>query len=138
MPRNFYNRNAYRYDERHRNDTVKHMERFERAFLKKHVKGIVLDIGCGTGRTLAWIKNAVGCDISPEMLKQAKNKVPSPLLVSEAENLPFGDKIFDSVACMFTTLNLCDYEKAVQEMSRVLKPGGSAVVSVTSCWEKKN
>lgn len=134
----FYDKSAHKYDARHDNDTIKHMQKFEERFIRKHAKGKTLDIGCGTGRSLLWLDNAVGCDPSLEMLRIARNKTNFPLVQCEAEQLPYKDDSFDSVTCIFTVLNLCDYETAANEMNRVLKKGGAAVVSVASIWDKKD
>src|SRR3954452_12963337 len=61
----------------------------------------VLDAGCGTGRTSAWVAGAgaevVGFDASPEMLRRARERVPSASfsLADPAEPLPFGNGSFD-------------------------------------------
>jgi len=133
----FYDKTAHKYDARHENNTIKHMQKFEKKFIVKHIKGKTLDIGCGTGRSLSLLNDAFGCDPSFEMLRIAKNKTNFPLVKCGAENLSFKDKSFDSVTCIFTVLNLCDYEIAAKEMNRVLKKGGVAVVSVASIWDKK-
>ncbi len=134
----FYDKTAEKYDVRHDNDTIRYMQEFEKKFITKYAFGRTLDIGCGTARSLLWLKNAFGCDTSQEMLRKAKSKTKFPLIQCEAENLPYKDGNFDSVTCIFTVLNLCDYEKAVKEMSRLLKPGGVAIVSVASVWDRKN
>jgi ubiquinone/menaquinone biosynthesis C-methylase UbiE len=64
-----------------------------------------------------------------------KNAPTAKLVEGKAEHLPFGDNTFDTVLCMFSTLNLCDYPKALAEMQRVLKPSGKAVLSVSSIWD---
>jgi ubiquinone/menaquinone biosynthesis C-methylase UbiE len=138
MTREFYDKRARSYDERHRNQTVGYMQEFEKRFIRNHAFGKTLDIGCGTGRSLLFLENAIGCDPSLEMLKIAREKTNFQLTAAEAEELPFKDSSFDSVICIFTVLNLCDYEQAIIEMNRVLKKGGTAVISVTSSWEKKN
>ena len=129
----FYNRNAGKYDERHDTKRANYMRSVETLLLKKFAKGMTLDIGCGTGQNMGYA--TLGIDISAEMLKKAKKKGYENLVQARAEGLPFKNESFESVICMFTVLNLCDYEKAVIEMHRVLKKGGKAIVSTASIWD---
>lgn len=134
--KDFYDSTAHNYDKRHDNPTTKYMRHVEDKLIRKYAHGLVLDIGCGAGAHLGLLNNAVGLDISRSMLKEARNKTDKSLIQARAENLPFSDNYFDSIICMFTVLNLCDYDAAAKEMHRVLKPGGTAVVSVASVWDR--
>lgn len=129
----FYDTTAEKYDERHSNLRTKYMRGIEDKLIKKFVTGKVLDIGCGTGQHLTY--GGIGLDISAEMLQEAGKKGFNNLVQAKAEELPFRDNSFDSVLCIFTVLNLCEYAKAVQEISRVLKKNGIAIVSVASIWD---
>ncbi|MDQ2642203.1 MAG: class I SAM-dependent methyltransferase [Myxococcota bacterium] len=66
----------------------------------------VLDIACGTGRYLQIHvesgNHPTGMDISPHMLEHARKNVGPdvPLLLGDAEKLPFEDHSFDGVTCM--------------------------------------
>jgi ubiquinone/menaquinone biosynthesis C-methylase UbiE len=94
----------------------------------------VLDLACGTGNWLA-IQAAAhpsqpvewhGLDASPDMLGVARGKVPGARLVEgRAERLPYGDGAFDFVAVTFAFHHFADKEAALDEMVRVLAPGGS-------------
>src|SRR3981189_3979210 len=44
---------------------------------------------------------------------------------ADALNLPFADASFDLVSCAFGFRNLANYERGLQEILRVLKPGGT-------------
>jgi ubiquinone/menaquinone biosynthesis C-methylase UbiE len=94
----------------------------------------VLDIGCGTGRLLNRLADrfptlmGIGCDLSPEMLKQARrSNQHRPRLIfvkGNAESLPFADAQFDTT---FNTISFLHYphpERVFAEVSRVLKPQG--------------
>jgi len=128
----FYDITAEKYDERHDNVRTKYMRDIEQELIKKFVAGKVLDIGCGTGQHL---KYGIEMDISAGMLRHAKKKGFDNLVQAKAEELPFKDASFDSVLCMFTVLNLCNYRVAVSEIHRVLKKNGTVIVSAASIWD---
>lgn len=93
----------------------------------------VLEVGCGTGlvleRIAAFASEAKGIDLSPGMLAHAKSR---GLDVREADctRLPFDDASFD-VACSFKVLaHVPDFDAAVAEMVRVVRPGGHLVLDI--------
>ncbi len=97
------------------------------------LKGEVLDVACGTGdMVLELLKqgaDVTGVDLSEEMLAIAKRKVKSgKWKVADAEQLPFGDASFDAVTCAFGVRNFVHLEQGLNEMLRVLRPGGQLVV----------
>ncbi len=94
----------------------------------------VLDLGCGTGMLLRRIKGdhelVVGIDISLGMLRKARKEVPDvPLILADADHLPFGDECFDAVFSVTVLQNLPDPLSALREVVRVTKPGGRVLVS---------
>jgi SAM-dependent methyltransferase len=80
------------------------------------------------------VEDIMGLDPSREMLEKAKAK-GKPLVLGKGEKIPFPDGSFDTVLCLFSVLNVCNAEKTAQEIKRVLKPGGLAIVSVASVWD---
>jgi demethylmenaquinone methyltransferase/2-methoxy-6-polyprenyl-1,4-benzoquinol methylase len=97
----------------------------------------VLDLCCGTGDlAFAFRKEAprgteiIGSDFVPEMLVRARAKGAATgatveFIEADALYLPFPDASFDLVSCAFGFRNLANYERGIQEISRVLKPGGA-------------
>jgi ubiquinone/menaquinone biosynthesis C-methylase UbiE len=85
----------------------------------------VLEVGCGTGIHLEiFLKegmNAIGMDISSHMLRVSRQKLGKgvPLLLGDAQNLPFREKSFDCVALITTLEFVRDPGKAVQEALRI-------------------
>ena len=80
---------------------------FEHLLPKIPVGQQVLDVACGTGRYLLRHLAAghvpTGMDISPDMLEHARNNTQGlnvPLLLGDAERLPFPDSSFDGVTCV--------------------------------------
>jgi ubiquinone/menaquinone biosynthesis C-methylase UbiE len=108
------------------------------SFLKEQ-KGNVLDVGCGSGRNFIKIKGIkwFGVDFSQEMLKLAEDrskqlKIKTVLTKASSQKLPFEDNSFDAVLCyaLLHCINSCEgREKTLKEISRVLKPGGKALIS---------
>jgi ubiquinone/menaquinone biosynthesis C-methylase UbiE len=100
----------------------------------------ILDVGCGTGRTLLQLARAlpeqryVGVDLSPFYLERARRvlgQVPDLSLACEnAEVLPFRDGWFDVVTTtyLFHELPAKARRRAMAEMRRVLRPGGLFVL----------
>jgi SAM-dependent methyltransferase len=74
-----------------------------------------------------------GVDVSPAIVGQARAAFgPTPLgaSVADVRSLPFGDDSFDAIYSMGTIEHFDETERAVEEMARVLKPGGRAIVGV--------
>ena len=94
----------------------------------------VLDVGCGTGRLAAALTERAsakvwGVDASPEMLAEARAKLPRGAALKEAraEALPFKDGWFERVV-LWLVVHLVDRAAALAEARRVLGPGGRVVV----------
>ncbi|QEH36673.1 Demethylmenaquinone methyltransferase [Aquisphaera giovannonii] len=99
----------------------------------------VLDVGCGTGLFASRIRAAmpeaevVGIDLVPEMLAKgrrrweflADNVIP---VRGDSERLPFASGTFDFVTCANSFHHYPNQERAVQEMQRVLRPGGRLLI----------
>jgi SAM-dependent methyltransferase len=100
----------------------------------------VLDVGCGTGR---WVRRygelgfaAVGLDATIGMLQIARaNGTKAPLTAGLAQSLPFSDASFDCLSDI-TVAQHIPYElqsKALEEMVRVIKPGGRLILMEVIC-----
>lgn len=74
---------------------------------------------------------AVGLDFSSEAVEIARRNVPgAEFRQGDAQALPFDDASFDAVVCGYGIIHVPDPEKALEEMHRVLRPGGRVAVSV--------
>ncbi|WP_010530821.1 demethylmenaquinone methyltransferase [Lentibacillus jeotgali] len=104
-----------------------------------------LDVCCGTGDWSISLAEAVGSsgkviglDFSNNMLSVAEKKNESlqykqlSFLQGNAMKLPFDDNTFDYVTIGFGLRNVPDYMTVLEEMYRVVKPGGKAVCLETS------
>ena len=101
----------------------------------------ILDLACGTGINFEGVMTEsgadgllVGLDYSPGMLKQAHQRVRRyhwsnvALFLGNAARLPFADGVFDRVICTYSLKVIPPYRQALDEVVRVLKPGGVFVV----------
>lgn len=95
----------------------------------------VLDVACGTGVVAREAARrgaeATGLDRNPGMLAVARRLAPSiKWREGMAEKLPFDDDSFDAVTCQFGLMFFEDRMQALNEMMRVLRPGGRLAVAV--------
>jgi ubiquinone/menaquinone biosynthesis C-methylase UbiE len=100
----------------------------------------LLDVGCGTGRFLDFVKQAwprlpaVGLDLSEPYVKEAKRHLTRwsriDLVVGNGESIPVPDDSQDAVTSIFTFHELPPYVRRIvfREFARVLKPGGRVVL----------
>lgn len=93
-----------------------------------------LDIGCGNGRLIHHLKNkggvVTGADISKKMIESARKRFPdTEFIQANAENLPFQNEEFDVVVAAFLIVHLKNPEKMFKEIYRVLKDGGSFILT---------
>jgi ubiquinone/menaquinone biosynthesis C-methylase UbiE len=90
--------------------------------------GRVLDLGCGTGRSLPLYGSgvrAVGLDPCHESLLTARRRRPGvPLVRARAEALPFRDGAFDTVVSGLAFCSVSDVPLGLAEVRRVLRAGG--------------
>ena len=75
----------------------------------------------------------VGLDFSPRMIARAQQKAAArgssvEFQVGDALNLPFADNHFDGATVAFGIRNVADLDRALAEMTRVVRPGGRVVI----------
>lgn len=94
----------------------------------------VLDLCCGTCDLLRAMEKhsaarTFGSDFSHPMLTAAqKKRLRSPLFEADALTLPLREESFDLVTCAFGFRNLANYRRGLDEILRILKPGGMAAI----------
>ena len=116
----------------------------------------VLEIACGTGRFMTFVRDNLpldteytAVDLSPYYLDAARENdkywrrsrkaaegglveiAPAKVIQAQAENLPFEPESFDAVLCvyLFHELPRVVREQASAEMARVVRPGGTVVLT---------
>ncbi|MCD6207934.1 MAG: methyltransferase domain-containing protein [Methanosarcinales archaeon] len=135
----YYDNLASDYDTRFVNPQLDYMRTVEDSVLDETLKGvggIVLDVGCGTGKqTLDLAEkgfDVIGLDISSEMIRTAKKKsndagLSIPFLIASADSLPFKDGCISILISMFGAYShIPAYDRAFHEISRVLADGGGS------------
>ncbi len=100
--------------------------------------GVVIDVGCGTGRALPPLRAAVGqagaviaLDVTPEMLdaaRPASEAARAALVLADARFLPFADASADAVFAAGLVNHLPDPAAGLRELARVTRPGGLLVL----------
>ena len=93
-----------------------------------------LDVGCGEGRFCRIMKaaaiSAIGVDPTASLLDEARRRDPSgDYRLGRAEALEFESASFDLVVSYVTLIDIGEFRKAIHEMCRVLKPGGSLLAA---------
>ena len=98
----------------------------------------VLDVGCGPGTILGTVASArratrgTGVDLGPVRIRQAREKnADNPrvkFVKGDVQELQFGSGTFDVVYSRMLLQYIADKEKAVGEMVRVCKPGGTVLM----------
>lgn len=103
-----------------------------RKFLHPSPDDAVVDLGCGSGRTLLWNRDwgaaAVGVDIAPYFSEEARKE--KDLLLGDLRKLPFADATFSKAYSLDVLEHLSPdaLDGMLAEAARVLKPGGALFV----------
>jgi SAM-dependent methyltransferase len=136
--------------QRHWNETPLYLEEsqrymsypwlYEAAEFRNHAGERVLEIGCGTGSDLLQFAKhgavATGIDITPEHLRLARERAGNlaQVLPGDGANIPFPDGSFDYVYSHGVLHHLDQPRRMVDEIFRVLRPGGRFNVHVYAQW----
>ena len=96
---------------------------------------VLVDLSCGTGRWLAFAQsqgaNVFGFDLCREMLVEARKKAGLAGRLAQADTcrLPLPDRCADVVLCALALGHMSPLESAVAELARLVRPGGTLLVS---------
>jgi ubiquinone/menaquinone biosynthesis C-methylase UbiE len=95
-----------------------------------------LDFGCGNGAAAVRLAskiglNVTGIDVDPEQIETAREMSGQTanvrFLTTDGTQLPFGDNEFDFVGAHMVTHHIPDWQNALRQMLRVLKPNGCLI-----------
>jgi demethylmenaquinone methyltransferase/2-methoxy-6-polyprenyl-1,4-benzoquinol methylase len=136
--RAMFARIARRYDALNRLLSAGIDRRWRRALVRRmgDVRGcVLLDSCCGTGDLALALERAgarvVGVDFTPEMLVLARRKGAqrrTAFVAGDALRLPLADASTDGAAIAFGIRNVADRVRGMQELARVVRPGGSVIL----------
>ena len=127
------------YDLMNRVMTLGQDQRWRRFVVQKAQspgEGWVLDLATGTGDIAALMRQSypqarvIGSDFSRNMLEEARKRFSSLHIhwqAGDANALPFADNVFESVTFGYLLRNVDDSLRVLEEVHRVLKPGGRVV-----------
>jgi SAM-dependent methyltransferase len=108
--------------------------RQRRALLQRELEpgDTVLDLGCGAGRFLATLPDAIGVEIAEHAAERARSNVPGAdvRLLEPDGSLPVGHGEIDLVWCSEVLEHIPDVAHALLEVRRVLKPDGRVLITV--------
>ena len=119
---------------------------------KLNTGGVMLDVGCGEGRHIFGIMQqnphmkCIGLDMDKKSLEKAEegyayfkslSEAGAEFLLGSAYSIPLPDRSVDIIICSEVLEHLHEYSDAINEMHRVLKPGGKFYVSVPASWPEK-
>lgn len=96
---------------------------------------LTVDIGCGEGRLSRDLRalghTVVGVDASEGMVESARQADPQiEVHLADAARLPLGDRVADLAVAFMSLQDIDDYEGAISEMARILRPGGRLCLAV--------
>ena len=115
-------------------DTNKRIHVIFNALLTENIEGKkLLDAGCGTGwfsaKAVERGADVTSMDLGEQLLDQVKKKCRSTTICGSILEMPFPNNTFDIVISSEVIEHVPDPIKAIHEMHRVLKPGGSLVLT---------
>ena len=117
-----------------------------------NTNGIMLDVGCGEGRHIFGIMQqnplmqCIGLDMDKKSLKKAEegyayfktlSQAGAEFIIGSAYSIPLPNNSVDIVICSEVLEHLHEYNDAINEIYRVLKPGGKFYASVPASWPEK-
>lgn len=105
---------------------------------KINKNSVIIDIGCSSGymlediiKNFTFLKNIFGADFFSAGLIHCHKRLPEiPLFQLDILNCQFEDNIFDIITCLNVLEHIDDDLLALKNIHRILKPGGTVVITV--------
>lgn len=102
------------------------------AALAPHIKGRVLDFGCGS-KPYESLFGAASHYVGVDIARGAGSRAD---LIYDGRRLPFADASFDAIVCFEVLEHLFEPELLLPELQRVLRPGAPLLLSLPFAWEE--
>jgi SAM-dependent methyltransferase len=96
-------------------------------------QAVVLDAGCGSGRTMVELVQygeVHGIELDPEAAEVARARHAGEVMIGRLEELPWDEATFDLITCLDVIEHTPDDRATLRELRRVCKPGGWLLVTV--------
>lgn len=100
--------------------------------IEKYARGYLLDLGCGNKPFESLYAPVTSSQIGCDIIQSDKNKVDVICPVTE---LAFSNEQFDTVLCTQVLEHVFEHDKMMHEIFRVLRPGGTVILTVPFAWE---
>jgi ubiquinone/menaquinone biosynthesis C-methylase UbiE len=128
--------------DRHPGEWTRENVDFHMRLFRPYLGKRLLDFGCGDGQFLGYLSPscdiAHGVDISEEAIRIARERQPRlEFKTIPGEKIPYPDEYFDTVSAIDVLEHLLDTETALEEIQRVLKPGGYFLIATSELTRLK-
>ena len=90
--------------------------------------GLILDLGCGTGRYKHDFNSIIGVDVSMKMCKKSKIH-QYDVIQADGCHMPFQNETFDGIICHQVIEHISDHLLFLKEIRRILKRNGVLIIS---------
>ena len=112
-------------------------------FFHAYTDGNLLDFGCGDGQFLhlasKYCAKAYGVDVSEHAIEKARDRFPELEfeIFQTEKGIPYANNYFDTVSAIEVLEHILDIEAVLEELNRVLKPGGHLLITTTELTRLK-
>lgn len=103
-----------------------------RTAIDTHASGSVLDIGCGNKPYKPWFAGKISAYTGCDVIQSSENQVD---IICQATAIPLPDSSFETVFSTQVIEHVADHNQMLAEAFRLLRPGGTLIVSGPMYWE---
>ncbi len=119
----------------------RHDYKYQLAEIKKIRPGRLIDIGCGPGAFLQLVQSSFpdiqlnALDLSEEMVQETRRRLSDTAVatVGDSEHMPLDDSQYQTVTCNMSIHHYPHPQRALNEMYRILTPGGYLLLNDMDC-----